>query len=124
MNKFGTHLIVELSDCNKLLLDDIEHIQDAMVGAAAKAGATIVGQSFHKFSPSGVTGIVAIAESHLSIHTWPEYGYAAADIFTCGTVFKPQKAAGLLIEQLGSSRPEIRELHRGPMQEPEAATAL
>ena len=103
------------------MLDDIHYIKEAMVGAANEAGASIVGESFHKFSPRGVTGIVAIAESHLCIHTWPEHGYAAVDIFTCGSAFKPQKAAQLIIERLQCRRPEIKEIKRGPTSTPAAA---
>ena len=124
MKALGTHLIIELSGCDPRLLNDVEHIRGAMVMAAAEAGATIVSQSFHKFSPGGVTGIVALSESHLSIHTWPEHGYAAADIFTCGAALQPRRAAEVLVERLGSSRPEIREVARGPAREPAASTAL
>ena len=117
MNAIGTHLLIELKDCDKELLDNIHYITETMVGAADEAGATIVGQSFHHFAPRGVTGIVAIAESHLCIHTWPEYGYAAADIFTCGTAFKPQKAAQLIIDRLRCGQPSITEIKRGPLSE-------
>ena len=113
MDALGTHLLLELRDCNQELLDDVDYIEDAMLGAANEAGATIVGQSFHKFDPRGVTGIVAIAESHLSIHTWPEHGYAAVDIFTCGRTFKPQQAAQLIIDRLHCTQPSITEVKRG-----------
>ena len=66
MNALGTHLIIELSGCDQSILGDVEQIRGALVMAAVEAGATIVGQSFHKFSPGGVTGILALAESHLS----------------------------------------------------------
>lgn len=112
-NALGTHLLLDLKDCKSALLDDIEFIRQAMIGAANEAGATIVGETFHKFSPLGVTGIIAIAESHLCVHTWPEYGYAAVDIFTCGEVFKPHKAADLLIESLRCEAPVITEVKRG-----------
>ena len=117
MNALGTHLLLDLKDCNPKLLDDISYIKQAMIGAADEAGATIVGETFHKFDPIGVTGIIAIAESHLCIHTWPEYGYAAVDIFTCGQGFKPQKAADLLIESLQSMQPSITEIQRGLISE-------
>ena len=84
-----------------------------MISAALESGATIVGKSFHKFSPMGVTGILSISESHISVHTWPELGYAAADIFTCGEEFKPMNAAHLLIERLGCKDPHITEIKRG-----------
>ncbi len=112
-NALGTHLLLDLKDCKSELLDDIEFIKQAMIEAADEAGATIVGETFHKFSPVGVTGIIAIAESHLCIHTWPEYGYAAVDIFTCGEEFKPYRAADLLIESLQCEGPAITEVKRG-----------
>ena len=109
----GTHLLMELKDCDPEILDDIDSIRQAMMGAAAEAGATIVGETFHKFSPVGVTGVVAIAESHLCIHTWPEYGYAAADIFTCGDAFKPYQAAQLIVDKLKCRDSSITEVQRG-----------
>ncbi len=118
MEALGTHLLLELEACRPELLDDLDYIRDSMVSAASETGATIVGQTFHKFSPTGVTGVVAIAESHLCIHTWPERRYAAADIFTCGTGFDPNGAAELIIEKLGCERPTIREVSRGPIAAP------
>ena len=112
-NALGTHLLLDLKNCKSELLDDLEFIRQAMMSAADEAGATIVGETFHKFSPLGVTGIIAIAESHLCIHTWPEYGYAAVDIFTCGEEFKPYGAADLLIESLQCEGPVITEVKRG-----------
>ena len=109
----GIHLLLELKDCNPEILDDIDLIRQAMMGAAIDTGATIVGETFHKFSPVGVTGVVAIAESHLCIHTWPEYSYAAADIFTCGEDFKPYEAAKLIVERLQCKDPTISEIQRG-----------
>ena len=84
-----------------------------MAGAARAAGGTVLARSFHKFEPRGVTGIVAIAESHLSIHTWPEFSYAAVDIFTCGENFDPTEAAKLIIADLESADSEITEIERG-----------
>ncbi len=120
MKAIGTHLLLELRDCDETLLDDVHHIENAMIGAADEAGGTVLARSFHKFEPRGVTGIVAIAESHLSIHTWPEHRYAAADIFTCGTSFRPREAAGLIIERLGCGNPSITEVQRGPLSEAKA----
>ena len=84
-----------------------------MVKAAIDCGAVVLGDSFHRFSPQGVSGVVVIAESHLSVHTWPEYGYAAADIFTCGVTVDPQIAAEVLIEGLGCRNPNLTEVQRG-----------
>jgi S-adenosylmethionine decarboxylase len=113
LNALGTHLLIDLKECNPELLDNLQYIKQAMMGAANEAGATIVGENFHKFDPRGVTGIIAIAESHLCIHTWPEYGYAAVDIFTCGKVFEPHKAAELIIRRLQCEEPTIKEFPRG-----------
>ena len=82
LHALGTHLLVELRDCNPKILKDLKKVKNALVSAAKEAKATIVDISFHEFSPFGISGMVIIAESHLSIHTWPEYSYAAVDIFT------------------------------------------
>jgi len=98
-------------------LDDLPYIRSALLEAAEKTGATIIGQSFHQFSPQGVTGVIAIAESHLCIHTWPEFGYAAVDIFTCGEGFKPREAAKMVVESLESKDHSIMEIERGVLPE-------
>jgi len=113
LNVLGLHLLLELKDCNPELLNDLDYVRQAMVSAARKVGAHIIGESFHRFSPQGVTGILAIAESHISIHTWPEYRYAAADIFACGSSFEPRKAAEVLVEQLEAKDTDIKEIRRG-----------
>lgn len=113
MYALGTHLLVELKDCNPSILQSLEEVRDALVSAAKEAMATIVDISFHEFSPFGISGMVVIAESHLSIHTWPEYGYAAVDIFTCGETIKPDRAAAYLIKRFASKNPSIVEMKRG-----------
>ena len=113
MNALGRHLLVELYDCDRDALNDLDLIRDVMVQAAIECGAVVLGESFHRFSPQGVSGVVVIAESHLSIHTWPEYGYAAVDVFTCGTTVNPEKAAEVLIERLGSRNHSLMEIPRG-----------
>ncbi len=113
MNALGTQLLLELRSCNPALLDDLPYIRSALLEAAEKTGATIVGQSFHQFSPQGVTGVVSIAESHLCIHTWPEFGYAAVDIFTCGEGFRPREAAEMVVRSLESEEHSITEIERG-----------
>lgn len=115
MSALGRHLLLELNNCNKDVLDDLNYIREAMKDAAERAGATIIGESFHKFDPIGVTGIVAISESHLCIHTWPEYSYAAADVFTCGDGFDPSVVAGFLIAKLSCNDPKITEIERGKL---------
>lgn len=113
MNALGRHLLVELQECDRMALNDLDFIRDAMITAAVTCGAAVLGDSFHRFSPQGVSGVVVIAESHLSIHTWPEYGYAAVDIFTCGTTVEPEKAAETLIAKLGSKTTSQTEIQRG-----------
>jgi S-adenosylmethionine decarboxylase len=113
LHALGTHLLVELRDCNPEILKDLKKVKNALVSAAKEAKATIVDISFHEFNPFGISGMVVIAESHLSIHTWPEYAYAAVDIFTCGDIIKPEVAASFLIEKFESRSPSIVELKRG-----------
>jgi S-adenosylmethionine decarboxylase len=113
LHALGTHLLVELRECNPEILKDLEKVKNAIVSAAKEAKATIVDISFHEFNPFGISGMVVIAESHLSIHTWPEYSYAAVDIFTCGDIIKPEVAASFLIERFESKSPSIVELKRG-----------
>lgn len=109
----GTHLLVELRDCNPGILKSLEKVRNALVSAAREAKATIIDVSFHEFNPFGISGVVVIAESHLTIHTWPEYGYAAVDIFTCGDVIKPEMAASFLVRQFECKNPSIVEMKRG-----------
>jgi spermidine synthase len=80
----GNHILVEFMNCEPHIMNDVAAIERDMVAAAQKAGATVINSTFHHFSPYGVSGVVVIQESHLAIHTWPEYGYAAVDLFTCG----------------------------------------
>ena len=84
MTALGSHILVEFMGCIPEIMNDVSVIEEAMVNAADIAGATVINSTFHHFSPYGVSGVVVIQESHLAIHTWPEYGYAAVDLFTCG----------------------------------------
>ena len=113
MKALGKHVLVELYDCDSKRLNDISFIKETMLAAAKKSGATVLGESFHQFSPQGVSGVIIIAESHLTIHTWPEHGYAGADIFTCGTRVKPEKAAEVIIARLKPRTHSIIKLDRG-----------
>ncbi len=114
MNVLGTHVLLELRNCDPELLDDLGYIRQELLHAAAEVGAHVVGESFHQFTPQGVTGILSIAESHISIHTWPELGYAAADVFTCGDQTMPDRAAELIVAALRCQDPEITVIRRGP----------
>ena len=113
MNALGRHILVELYDCNRESLNDLDLIREAVLKAAIDCGAEVLGESFHRFNPQGVSGVVVIAESHISIHTWPEHGFAAADVFTCGTKVNPAMATDALIEKLDSKNHTLTEIQRG-----------
>jgi len=115
MQALGQHVLVELRDCNKTFLNDLKMTETFMVDAAKEARATIIGAHFHEFSPHGISGVVIIAESHLSIHTWPEYGYAAVDVFTCGDVLQPSVAADYLVKKFESKNPSLIVVKRGTL---------
>ena len=113
MNALGTHLLIELKECNPEILKSLEKVRSIMVSAAKEAKATIIDISFREFNPFGISGLIVIAESHLTIHTWPADGYAAVDIFTCGDVIKPEIAALYIIKHLECNNPSIVEMKRG-----------
>lgn len=117
-NTLGHQLMVEYHGCAPELLNDVEHVRRSMVQAAKATGATVVGELFHHFSPHGVSGVVVIAESHLAIHTWPEYGYAAVDLFTCGDSIDPYRGFAVLKGALDAERSDIEEIYRGKFDSP------
>ena len=92
----GRHCILELYQCDHAKLNDEAFIRTTIRTSAKIAGATLINLVTHSFNPQGVTGLALLAESHISIHTWPEIGYAAIDVFTCGDHTMPVKACKLL----------------------------
>ena len=96
------HILFTLKGCPSDLLDDELHIRDVLVDAARLAQSRVLDVSSHKFSPQGVTAIVLLAESHISIHTWPEKGMAVCDVFTCGDHTHPKAAAIYMADAMGS----------------------
>src|SRR6266478_5712623 len=100
LNALGRHLLVELFDCDPDVIDNLESVKEALIEAAKRAQATLV-------------DVVVHAESHLSIHTWPEYRYAAVDIFSCGDALQPEVAASYLVEQCAAEHTSIVEMQRG-----------
>lgn len=116
MDALGRHLLLELKDCKSEMLNDLDFIKDCLCDTAEQIGATVVNEAFYRFSPHGISGVVIIAESHLCIHTWPEHGYAAVDIFTCGDSIDPEQAVKPLVEKLGAESPSFIELKRGILQ--------
>ena len=117
MNALGRQLLLELKDCNVELLNDKDYLRRCLHDAAEQIGATVVNECFHAFSPHGISGVLLISESHICVHTWPEHGYAAIDIFTCGDLVKPELAINSLVEKLESKNPSFIELKRGIMQD-------
>jgi spermidine synthase len=115
MEALGRHILVEFCDCDPAILNESKLIEAHMVEAASRAGATVISSTFHHFSPHGVSGVVVIAESHLAIHTWPEYGYAAVDLFTCGDECDPWNAFHYLKEAFEAKRSIETELRRGQL---------
>ncbi len=113
MKKLGTHILAEFTDCDKRLLNDLDTIKTVLTDAARKSGATIVETVFHEYNPHGLSGVIVIAESHISIHTWPEYGYASVDFFTCGERVDPWEGCRYLEQGLRAKGMFTRELDRG-----------
>lgn len=118
MNALGTQILLELRECDQELLNDLAYVRQTLIQAAREVNATVIGESFHQFQPQGVTGILAVAESHICIHTWPEYGYAAVDVFTCGDSAEAWKATELLVQRFHALDHSVLELKRGPISEP------
>ena len=116
MQSLGRHILAEMYGCPFEVLNDIRKVEDIMVNAALEAGAEVREFVFHKFSPQGVSGVVVISESHLAIHTWPELGYAAVDVFTCGEKVNPWDACNYLAELFGADYVNASEIKRGILE--------
>lgn len=109
----GRHLLLDLSGVDAETLQDSARIERLLREAASLAGATPLGAQFHHFGEgAGVTGVVLLQESHISIHTWPEHGFAALDIFMCGGT-RPEDAARHIVEQIAPARHSLRAISRG-----------
>ena len=109
----GQHVLAEFFECDPNILNNIDMVEKLMTEAALECGATIVQKCFHMFNPYGVSGVVIIAESHLAIHTWPELGYAAVDLFTCGDKCDPKVSYEYLKKMFNSRNASYTELKRG-----------
>ncbi len=113
----GNHFIVELSGCNSKHLTNLAFVENTLVEGVKKAKATLISQNFYQFSPQGVSGILLLAESHCSIHTWPEEGYAAIDIYTCGDHTMPEEACKYIAEKLQAQKVFFTNIIRGRFNE-------
>ncbi|MCR4430653.1 MAG: adenosylmethionine decarboxylase [Tepidanaerobacteraceae bacterium] len=118
MKSLGRHILAEIYDCDSNVLNDRELIEEILVKAALEAGAEVREVAFHKFSPQGVSGVVVISESHLAIHTWPELGYAAVDVFTCGERVNPWDACNYISEKFNAGHMTATEVKRGIFEKP------
>lgn len=113
MQTRSQHLLAEFRGCSLTKLNNLEFIEASMRAAAAEARATVVNSSFHKFGPQGISGVLVLAESHLSVHTWPEHGYAATDIYVCGDSCLPILAQQSLARALEARHTELMIIQRG-----------
>jgi S-adenosylmethionine decarboxylase len=112
LKELGCHVLVDAWECPPALLDDLELVREALVEAVKAGGATLIDLCTHQFSPQGVTATATLAESHVAVHTWPEYGYFAADLFFCGAG-DPYRAVEALRVRLRAGEVRTRELKRG-----------
>jgi len=113
VNTLGYHYVIEASGCDPKVLEDVNTLKRILL-EAAKAGELVVRSTyFYKFSPQGVSGMVVVSGSHISIHTWPEKGYAAIDVYTCDPDSKPEETVRYILEKIGASYAHITEIERG-----------
>ena len=110
-NYLGTHLIAEFWDAKDI--ENSKKIEEILVGAVKAAKCTPLEFAVHKFSPQGITGVIILAESHIAIHSWPEYHYVAVDVFTCGSEAMPYKAIEYLKNEFQPKRVDFQEIKRG-----------
>lgn len=113
MQALGRHLLVELYQCDRKVLTDVRKVEAIMVGAAKQAKAQVIDTVFHTFNPHGISGIIVIAESHLAIHTWPEYAFASVDVYTCGSEINPWLAYAHLVRKFHAKHTTALEMKRG-----------
>jgi S-adenosylmethionine decarboxylase len=113
MKQLGRHVLAEIYGCKFDILNNREMVEEIMVNAAKEVGAEVRESVFHRFSPQGISGVVVISESHLAIHTWPELGYAAVDVFTCGDRVDPWSACNYLTNQFCAKEMAAKEVKRG-----------
>lgn len=119
MKELGNHLIIEFYGCESAVINNRDVVEKILVEAADKANVTIIDRQFHSFSPHGVSGALIIAESHFTIHTWPEYKYCAVDIFTCGSLADKQTALEIIKKGLQATYYSAIEMKRGILDLPD-----
>ena len=112
---FGDHYLVDLHGCDAELIARVEPTEKALLDAAERCGSTIIEHHFHQFTPQGASGVILIAESHISVHTWPENGFVAVDIFTSGTRMQPEIAIEILETAFKAERVDVVCISRGDL---------
>ena len=110
--EFGRHFLVEFIGCDAEKIKYVDDVKEIFLRAAEKSNATILNSCFHQFDPAGVSGLIFIAESHFSIHTWPEESYAAFDVFTCGEM-QPELAIEEMRQGFCAQKVEAQIIPRG-----------
>lgn len=110
----GRHVLAELTGCPAALLNDAAALENCLRECAIAGGATVVSSHFHRFAPQGVSGVIVIAESHITIHTWPEHGYAAIDVFTCGCADIAEAVMQQIVGRMGAGAVHRVSFERGP----------
>ncbi len=108
----GKHCILELYDCNKNKLNDESFVRTTITLSAKISGANLINLITHSFNPQGITALALLAESHISIHTWPEIGYGAVDVFTCGEQTMPERACDVFIKEFSAKKFSLKTLQR------------
>jgi len=118
VQSLGNHLIIELYECHSEIINDAKSVEEKLVEAVKISGANVVQSVIHKFNPHGISGVVVIEESHFSVHTWPEYGYCALDIFTCGDEIDCYSALQYLKKEFQAKNLSVTEMKRGMLDLP------
>ena len=114
-SSYGHHYLIDFHGCDPEVIGAVKPTEEAMLSAAIRCGSTIIEHHFHQFLPHGVSGIILIAESHFSLHTWPETGFVAVDVFTSGDVMKPEVAIDMLEQAFGADRLDVKMVVRGTL---------
>ena len=113
---FGKHYILDCFDCDPEVIKFVASTREVLLRAVEESKATLIDDLFHQFDPVGVSGVVLISESHFSVHTWPESGFAGVDIFTCGPM-EPQKAIDIIKAGFGAKKVNVKVLSRGRLDD-------
>jgi len=120
----GLHILADLYGVDFDKLDHVEDVRELLEGAVKYAGLSKLSSHFHQFYPHGATGVILLEESHISIHTWPEHGYAAIDVYTCGGKEKTFKAMEYILKVLKPKRVDEKVAERGVVPAHQAATNI